>query len=303
MLTAAFDVGGSKLAGALLDDAGIQARLERPTPGPIGAADPGSAGLRALAAELAARAVGKVSGVGLSFCEYVDRGRLTSSEVMAWTVQPAEWLPAIFGDARVLVESDVRCGLLAEQRIGALRGHDSAVFVSWGTGLSSALLIDGAIWPGSRGRAIALGELGSPGPGTLEGYASGGGMAARYASLSGRTKAGARELLRAADQGDREAVEVADTAGSALADALAGLVRVIDPERVVLGGGLGCADATLAHRAVRRRWSELGEPAELVTAEVGPAGPLFGAALAAGWSGRGVGPGDGLSSRRGTGQR
>ena len=57
-LTVAIDVGGTKLVGALLDAGGIRHRVERPTPGPPGAADPGSSGLRRLAADLAALAGG-----------------------------------------------------------------------------------------------------------------------------------------------------------------------------------------------------------------------------------------------------
>ena len=285
MLTAAFDVGGTKLIGALLDDTGVRVRLERPTPGPSGAADPGSVVLRGLARELSARADEGVAGVGVSFCEYVDHGRLTSTEVVAWTDQPSDWLPTIFEGSTVLVESDVRCGLLAEHRSGALRGVDSAIYVSWGTGLSSALLIAGAIWPGTRGRAIALGDLPTPWGTTLEAYAAGAGMTSRYAHLAGQRPSSARELLQAADEGDRAAAEVADTAGSALAEALAALVSVLDPERVVLGGGLGCADQTRVQRALRRRWSELGAPVELGTAQIGPDGSLIGAAMAVGWRG------------------
>ena len=186
-LTVAIDVGGTKLVGALLDASRLRHRVERPTPGPPGGADPGSQALRTLAAELADRAVqigaaersDPVEAVGLGCCEYVDAGRLTSTEVLAWTEQPADWLPAVFPGATVVVESDVRCGLLAEHRLGAARDLDSAVFVSWGTGLSSAVLVDGRIWPGTRGRAIALGELPGPLGLNLEGFVSGAGMAAR----------------------------------------------------------------------------------------------------------------------------
>ena len=50
---------------------------------------------------------------------------------------------ALIAQGSVVVESDVRCGLLAERRVGAARDLDSAVFVSWGTGLSSAVLVGG----------------------------------------------------------------------------------------------------------------------------------------------------------------
>ncbi len=291
-LTVAIDVGGTKLVGALLDDDGVRHRVERPTPGPPGAADPGSQALRELAAELAAVAgqeradregVG-VTAVGVGCCEYVDGGRLTSTEVLAWTEQPGDWLPTLFPGATVVVESDVRCGLMAERRLGAAREVDSAVFVSWGTGLSSAVLLDGRIWSGTRGRAIALGELPGPLGLNLEGFVSGAGMAARWGSATGHAGRDARALLAAAESGEPTAQAIAATAGQALAEALSGVAHLLDPARIVLGGGLGCAD-TVARRAVITHWSRLGPPGELVIAELGPDGPLLGAGLAAGWCG------------------
>lgn len=282
-LTVALDVGGTKLVGALLDADGVRHRLERLTPGPAGAGDPGSSALRALVGELAQLA-GPVTAVGIGWCEYVTENRLTSREVLDWTDQPADWLPTVFPGARVRVESDVRCGLLAERRLGAVRQVDSAVFVSWGTGLSSALLLDGRIWSGSRGRAIALGELPGPLGLNLEQFASGAGMAARWGAASGRPGRDTRALLAAAEHRETTALAIAATAGQALADALAAVVHLLDPERIVLGGGLGCAD-TAARRALLRHWERLGIPAELVVAELGPDGPLLGAGLAAGWSG------------------
>ena len=282
-LTAAIDVGGTSVVGALLDDTGTLLRIRRPTPGPPGFRDPGSATVRAVAASLAARAPRRVDRVGVGFCEYVAAGRLTSREVMAWDEQPADWLPEVFRRATVRVESDVRCGLLAELRLGAARGRGSAAYIAWGTGLSSALLVDGAVWAGARGRAIALGELtvaAPQGPVGLEAYASGAGLAARYEAETG-TALTARELLGLV--ADPVAARIAATAGAALAEALAEVVHLLDPEVVILGGGLGCAERTAAHRAVRDRWAELGDPVELVVAQVGADGPLLGAALAAGW--------------------
>lgn len=284
-VTAAIDVGGTKLAGALLDGNGIRVRLERPTPGPVGAADPGSAALRALAGDLADRADAPVRRVGVAFCEYVDRGRLTSAEVIAWSEQPTSWLPEVYPGATLVVESDVRCGLLAERRLGAVRDVDSAAFVSWGTGLSCALLLGGRMWPGARGRAIALGELPGPDGENLESYASGGGMAARLTIATGRPAGSARDLLRSAEAGDDASTRIAQSAGVALAGALATLVNLVDPSRIVLGGGLGIAADTVAHRALRVQWAGLGRPTELVVAQLGVDGPLLGAAVAAGWPG------------------
>ena len=290
-LVAALDVGGTKLLGALLDDTGIRHRVQRPTPGPPGAGDPGSAGLRALVADLAGLADEPVLAVGSGWCEYVDGGRLTSREVLAWTEQPADWLPRVLPGARVVVESDVRCGLLAESLLGATRGLDSAAFVSWGTGISSALLINGRPWGGARGRAIALGELPvAPAGCRLEPYASGAGMAARWSrsGAAGGQGGGARQVLLAAAADDPVAARIATTAGAAVADGLNLLSRLVDPQRIVLGGGLGSADS-VARRAVADRWAALGAPAELVWSTVGPDGPLLGAAVAAGWRPAGEG--------------
>ncbi len=296
-LTVAIDVGGTKLVGALIDDHGVRHRVERPTPGPPGAADPGSLALRRLAAELAALAgqerAGQegvaVTAVGLGCCEYVDGDRLTSTEVLAWTDQPADWLPAVFPGATVVVESDVRCGLLAERRLGAARDVDSAVFVSWGTGLSSACcwtagsgpvpVAGRSRWVSCRDRSGTISRSSSRGPGWPP-----------VGLGIGRPGRDARALLAAAESRESTALAIAATAGQALAEALSGVVHLLDPARIVLGGGLGCAD-TVARRALIRQWSRSGDPAELVIAELGPDGPLLGAGLAAGWPGAPAGGG------------
>jgi glucokinase len=280
-MIAAFDVGGTKIAGALFDGDGILCRSTHATPGPPGASDPGSQVFRALAEDLARRAAGAVTAVGVGFCEYVERGRLTSREVIAWEEQPADWLAVVFPGAAVSVESDVRCGLLAELQRGLSAA--SVLYVSWGTGLSSALAIGGHVWPGARGRAIALGELLVPGAASLEAYASGAGMTARYADLSGAVGTTAQQILRAADDGDDLAALVADSAGASLADALAGLAHVLDPDAVVLGGGLGVASGSRAARALRSRWAARHLVTPLVPSALGADGPLIGAALVGGW--------------------
>ena len=226
-----------------------------------------------------------MTAVGLGCCEYVDGGRLTSAEVLAWTEQPADWLPTVFPRAAVVVESDVRCGLLAERRLGAARDVGVGRLRLLGYRVCRPRCCwTGGSGPGSRGRAIALGELPGPLGLNLEGFVSGAGMAARWASATGRTGRDARALLAAADSREPTAQAIAATAGQALAEALSGVVHLLDPARIVLGGGLGCAD-TVARRALIRHWSRLGTPAELVIAELGPDGPLLGAGLAAGWRG------------------
>ena len=104
-----------------------------------------------------------------------------------WDRQPAEVLGDDLDDVPLFVESDVRCAALAEARVAAADEHD-IFYVSWGSGISSTLVINGVCRAGRRGEAIALGEFDVPAAidptwtANLEQFASGDGIARRYAA-------------------------------------------------------------------------------------------------------------------------
>jgi glucokinase len=156
---------------------------------------------------------------------------------------------------------------------------------------------------GARGEAIALGELPAP-TGTLEQFASGEGISARYAAAASRAPGpvgnrvpgsdrgpvgdrvagSARAVLAAADAGDPLAAEVVRTAAEALAAALGWLTCLLDPAAVVLGGGLGHAGglwgqalSDYAEQAVATRPS----PPPVLRGALGPDAGLIGAGLIA----------------------
>lgn len=243
-VTAGIDAGGTKVAGALVaDDGRVVARVRRSSL-VDGRRDPGLRVTRAVARLLVARAerLGlAIDGFGAGFPEYVaPDGRLTSHEVLGWRRQPAAVL-APFGP--VTVGSDVRCAALAEARLGAGRGHRSAAYLTLGTGIAWALAIDGQVWAGERGEAIALGELpvaDRPGE-RLEPYASGEGIRRRYEAVTGIAVTGAREVVGLAAAGDPVALAVVTTAGAAAGAAAATLVALLDPAVVIVGGGLAGA--------------------------------------------------------------
>lgn len=282
----ALDAGGSKIAGGLVagDGAVVAERV-------VATAGDGVRRAAELAGELAADARNRdlaIAGVGAGFPEYVDReGRLSSHEVLTWSTQPAELLVAAVPGARVVVESDVRCGALAEARLGAGAGLDSILYVSLGTGLSSALVLDGRPLAGHRGEAIALGELdaGLPGwPGNLEDHCSGRGVCERYEALTGVRVDDARALMEVVAGGDEAAAAVLDSAGVSLGNALGALVAVLDPAAVVVGGGLGSAAGPLhdaLDRAYAARVAARPDPPPLVAARLGPRAGLVGAGLVA----------------------
>ncbi len=268
------DVGGTKVALGLLDAADLS--LLESVVIPTGRDRGGKAVLadiRASAGELAehAAALGRrVSGIGLVVPEIVSlAGEIVSSAVIPqWNELPvAEVLSEI---APVLVEADVRAAAFAETVLGAGQGYDYLVFVTVGTGISYTAVYQGRPIAGSRGGALnigttilarfpaAHGEVGGTGEaggtgdagGTcepveieLERISSGSALTERYVARGG-TAQGAADVLAAAQRGDPAAAEVLDEGARTLGIAIALLVNVLDPQAVIVGGGLGSADTS-----------------------------------------------------------
>ncbi|MFV0252994.1 MAG: ROK family protein [Beutenbergiaceae bacterium] len=284
----AVDVGGTKtLIGAVNSTGVISGEWTQPTR--VGGDDIDR--VATFIAGVAAQT--RPAAIGGGFPEYVDAGgALTSHEVLTWEHQPSAAISEALADCGLgslplAIESDVRLGALGEACYGAGRGASSFLYVSLGTGLSSTLVIDGVPWPGARGEAIALGEFDAP-EGNLESYASGSGITMRYAALSG-IQASGEEIVRAARSGDDCAAGVLRTAGKALGDAIAFAVGLIDPQLVVLGGGLGTADTPVTQQALQRYCQRMERrgAARWVSAACGHRSGLLGGAAAA-W--RALGP-------------
>ncbi|MFE6805498.1 ROK family protein [Streptomyces sp. NPDC057681] len=285
----ALDIGGTTLSGGLVtEDGAVLCATERPAVRD-GGCDPGLRGTMALARELTVRAQdmgAEVVGIGAGFPEYVSgAGALTSREVIDWDEQPAGLLAPLVPGRPVVVESDVRCGALAEARTGSGRGLGSFLYVSVGTGLSAAFVQQGRVWAGQRGEALGLGTwpVHTGLPPDLEGYASGSGIAARYSALTGSEVTGARAVVARAQAGDAAASDVLGTAGGALGTALAWAVALLDPAAIVVGGGLGTAGGLLdeSMRTAYAAHAPRRSRPPVRRAELGPLSGLTGAALAA----------------------
>jgi glucokinase len=159
-----------------------------------------------------AHGVGNDVPVGVAVCELVDLdGAVTSAATFDWRhVGVAE---GFAGHPTVVVESDVRAAAVAEARLGAGRGFGNFVYLSVGTGIAFALVIDGSTYRGARGNAVILGAP------PVEGTAS------------GKALASAARTTAAFQQG-----------ASDLGVAMAWLVNALDPQIFVVGGGLGLDD-------------------------------------------------------------
>ena len=264
MTVVGIDVGGSKIAAAIVDmDAGA-ALHELRVPTPVAAG--GSAVLDQcveLARELAPEGA---AAVGIGLCEFVDlSGKPTSAYTVDWLGLDVE---RAFGEAgHVRIESDVRAGALAEARFGAARRFESFVYVVIGSGVSHCLVLDGRPYRGARGNAIVTGAP------PVE-FSVGGLALARRAGVES-----AEQVLS-----DPAHASLVDEAAGELGNALAALVNALDPEAVVIGGGLGLVDRYRESVAAAARGAiEHGSTRELpiVPATLGAQSGVVGAALAA----------------------
>jgi glucokinase len=318
------DIGGTKLFGVTLASDGdvvAEARLATPHLDEGGHGDGSQIGSDV--ADAVAELVGRLSerpesatrgrlAVGVGAPGMVDRlgvlrfaPNLASASGADLRRLVAERLP----QASVVVENDANCAALGELAFGALHGVDQAVMITLGTGIGGGLVAGGQLRTGAYGFAAEIGHMivdpaGPPCPcgrrGCWERYASGGGLGrlAREAAFAGRlphvvAQAGGdpenvhgEDITRAALRGDGGALGVLEELGWWVALGLANVVAMVDPERIVLGGGLAEAKDLLL-QPTRRAFDELVEGAgtrpgiEIVGAALGERAGAVGAALAA----------------------
>lgn len=252
-LAVGIDVGGTKIAAGLaaFPEGSVQGRRTIPTRAERGGRLVLDDVLR-LARELAGEAAVRgqpVRALGLGVCELVDReGRLASANCIRWLDQPVrDELAAI---APTVLEADVRAAAQAEAWFGAARSLRNFLYVTVGTGISCCLMLDGRPYLGSRGATGTMGSsplsvpcdtCGGANTRTLEEIAAGPALVARFTAAGGVARSG-QDVLAAAMSGHPEACRIVTTASRALESQVALLVNTLDPEAVVLGGGLGLSE-------------------------------------------------------------
>ncbi|MFB9718290.1 ROK family protein [Planobispora longispora] len=253
------DIGGTKTSAGLVDPSGgLLAVRTRPTPATRGAAEVVRTAAE-LVRELAELAVpggaGAVTAVGVASAGVIDSGR---GVVVSATGAIAGWAGTdLRGELSrelglpVAVDNDVHAHLLGEQWRGAAAGRRDVLLVAAGTGIGASLLLGGRVRHGARSVAGHAGHLpvaaaaGRPCPcggrGHVEAVAAGPALLAEYRRRTGAGVTHLAEVALLAEAGDSVAAIVLAEGASALGSAIGGLVNVIDPEIVVIGGGVaGC---------------------------------------------------------------
>ena len=294
-----FDVGGTKCASGVVvlpEGRVVARRLHATEPQRGGDAVLADVilGARALADE--ARQLGfEPEAVGIGVAELVSpQGDVLSAATIPWQGVPVRERISAGTGLPADVEADVRAAARAEAVLGAGRHFASFLFVTIGTGISASLVLDKTPYAGARGLtgtfASSRGLTPADGGGLvagppLEEFASGPALAARFSAARRDRVYTGPEVVTLCEAGDELARSVVGSAGEALGAAVAHLVNVLDPEAVVLGGGLGMVGGVYRdslERALRTHvWSAHHRDVPLVSAEMGVESGFIGAAIAA----------------------
>lgn len=306
-LTCGIDIGGTKVAGAVVDPDGTvvaEARVVSP------ATDPSA--MEAAVADLVAgfAAEHEIAAIGVGAAGYIasDRSTVLFAPNIAWRNEPLGSDLARLTGLPVVVENDANAAAWGEFRHGAGRDVDDQLMVTVGTGVGGGVVTDGRLLRGAHGVAAEIGHLcivkdgrpcGCGNRGCLEQYGSGTALVrSARESVAASSLLAQDVLLRAggdpvaitgpmitaaAKDGDRFAIEQLQQLGGWLGHGIASLVAVLDPAVIVIGGGVSEAGDMLVaplRDAFERELTGRGfrPRAEIRLAELGNRAGVIGAA-------------------------
>lgn len=259
MLGVGIDIGGTKIAGGVVDtDGRILDHLRVATPPDTDAL---AQAVADMVAELASRH--DVHAVGVAAAGYIDRTRsiMLHAPNIDWHNEPLrEQFEALIGRP-VTLENDANAAGWGEYRFGAGRGSTDMVMVTLGTGVGGAVITDGNLLIGANGSAAELGHVrfvrggrpcGCGQSGCLEQDASGRALQRELSDIAGDGGIGKRvaahrndagivpgaDLALLLDEGDEGALEAVRRVATALGEACGAFQAVLDPDLFVIGGGV-----------------------------------------------------------------
>ena len=299
------DLGGTDLKAGLVSGRGEVTHFLRL---PARAGEHADAPLEVIAQTVTdlRRAGGEaVAGIGLGCPGVIDPA---SGALVGRTPHLPHWdslsLRALLTErlgARLVLENDANLAALAEQRVGAARGARVSLTVTIGTGIGCGVIVEGRVLRGAHGGAGELGHLPMDGrfpcrcgvPGCVEPECSASGLVARAAEV-GLVARDAAAVFAAAAAGDPRAVRLIERMSDRLGALIAAAVQLLDPEIVVIGGGVSNAGEALLvplrSAVARYALGPLRDGVRIVGAALGERAGVVGAGLAA-WEAVGDGAG------------
>ncbi len=305
------DIGGTKVLAGVVDDAGRVVRTAlRTTPGRRVVTSRVEDAL--VEAILEAAGGAPLAGVGVAAAGFVDSAgeRVMFAPHLPWQGEPLKDLLEERLGCPVGLDNDANCAARAEARYGAARGAASALMVTMGTGIGGAVLLEGRVVRGANGMAGEFGHMqvvpdGQPCEcgrrGCWEQYSSGNALVRNARALMSEQPSVLGDMTdgnpdrvtgpmvtSAAEQGDLVARRAFASVGDWLGIGVANLVAALDPEVVVIGGGVSAAGDRLldpARDALRRTLVGAAHRRvpDLLAAELGPQAGMIGGALLVAW--------------------
>jgi len=261
------DIGGTKLAAGLLDREGtIQARVNLPTGANCHPEQVVDAAAQAVDLLLDKTGIERdaIAGAGVGCAGHIDYARglvLTNSNLPDWDCHPLSDILSDRLGLPVLLDNDANCAAWGEYRLGAGRGARHMCYLTFSTGCGMGIVIDGRLYRGATGTAGEIGHtvVNPEGPrcscgkrGCLMSYACG---MALDEMARGCIECGedtllkelcgecpehvkAEQIAEAARRGDAVAQRLLETAGTYFGIGLSTVVQVLNPDTIVIGGGL-----------------------------------------------------------------
>ncbi|MCP5237091.1 MAG: ROK family protein [Zoogloeaceae bacterium] len=261
------DLGGTKIEVVALDDDGRE-RHRRRSPTPQGDYEATLAAIAALVADAEAVVGGRCSvGIGTPGSRSPVDGRMRNANSTCLNGRPLlEDLERLLARP-VRLANDADCLAVSEAADGAGAGMRVVFAVILGTGVGGGIAFDGRVWNGANGVAGEWGHNPLPSPeeidrplppcycgrfGCIETYLSGMGMASDHRAHGGDAL-DAKAIVAAAEAGDAGCERTLQRYEVRLARSLAAVINLLDPEIIVLGGGLSNVERLT--RTVPRLWS------------------------------------------------
>ena len=284
------DIGGTKIAGAMYDEAGHElAQITLPTPDNYPTF---LENIRAIVAQMEQQN-GRADSIGVCspFLENSVNMPFMAGKPLSRDLEK-------FFDRPVPVDNDANCAALAEAMEGAGKGYNAVFGLIFGTGVGGGFVVNGHIIAGANGMCGEIGHLPLPfyeesdgdkvlcgcgQYGCIEKLVAGGAVARLYQKLTGKN-ADARQIAGLAQDGDVDALRVLDRYFTVAAKAMVAILHSFDPDIITVSGGLNALPGL--YEEVTKRWGQFAvcknPKTKLVPATFGSMAGLRGAA----WLGR-----------------
>lgn len=265
---AGVDIGGTNLRAGMVPlegapPAAVVSAPTRPHEGPAAVVTRIAAMIRASIAQVGR---GRVAGIGIGAPGPLDRrsGTVLETPNLGWRNVPLCDMVSRELGLPVVLDNDANCAAFGEWWLGAGRGSDRLIGLTLGTGIGGGVVLDGEVYHGASDAAGEVGHMsvdfdGRSCPcgsrGCVEAYASGPAIAARAVEgIAGGARSAleadvrsdpdavtAEAVCNAAQAGDDYAIRILAETARILAVAVANLINILNPDTIVIGGGVAAA--------------------------------------------------------------